>query len=438
MDYFIIFVLIAVYVLLIVFETAYMASVSSKVEASPRGSSKKAEKIVRMLDTSEKFVDRLKTESAFLAIFIGTFCGFSLLGAFEHVFDRYMHGEMIYEFLIVFVVSIVAYLLYAVGRRITESANFSHPESMIMTLFNPVMLLYYILWPFAVVLSFFTKLVSSVFGINSDESRAMTQEEIMDILNESSEQGVLDKEESEMIQDVFDFSDMRANELMTPRKDVVSIAMDSTEREALDIIEEANYSKYPVIANDSLDEIMGVVSVKNILSMVSGDADFDIRSVITEPLYIPESLPARKVLEIFKKEKQKFGIVVDEYGGMEGIVTLHDLTESIFGDILDEDEEAVPEIVEISDSVYSVQGTMNLNDFMENMDIDEYDDLKSKDFTTVGGMTAYLLGTIPSEGDEFAYRNLKMKVTRMDNRRVDYIEVTKVNENASVYGENND
>lgn len=159
--------------------------------------------------------------------------------------------------------------------------------------------------------------------------------------------------------------------------------------------------------------------------MVGSDKEFNLREIARPPLFIPESLYANKVLELFKKNKNKFGIVVNEYGGIEGILTLHDLTESIFGDILEEDEMEEEEIVRRKDGSMLVEASMNIGDFMEEMGIFSYDDLDSEDFTTLSGLTMFLIGRVPKAGDIFTYKNLQFEVVDMDRGRVDKLLVTK-------------
>ena len=158
---------------------------------------------------------------------------------------------------------------------------------------------------------------------------------------------------------------------------------------------------------------------------MGGEQPFDLRKIARPALFIPESLYAKKVLELFKKNKNKFGVVVDEYGNTEGIITLHDLSESIFGDILEENETEEEEIVVRQDGSMLVEASMNLDDFMETMGILNYDDLKEEGFTTLGGLTMFLIGRVPKAGDLFTYKNLDFEVLDMDRERVDKLLVIK-------------
>ena len=162
--------------------------------------------------------------------------------------------------------------------------------------------------------------------------------------------------------------------------------------------------------------------------MMGGEQPFNLRSIARPALFIPESLYAKKVLELFKKNKNKFGVVVDEYGNTEGIITLHDLTESIFGDILEENETEEEEIVVRQDGSMLVEASMNLDDFMEAMGIMNYDDLKEEYFTTLSGLAMFLIGRVPKAGDLFNYKNLDFEVVDMDRGRVDKLLVIKKEE----------
>ena len=325
------------------------------------------------------------------------------------------------------VVAIITYLSLIIGELVPKSIALNNPERW-ATMLSPFMIvLTKISYPFVCLLSASTKLMNKLIGLNSGEERQMTQDELKMILHQSSEQGVIDKDETEMLRDVFRFSDKRANDLMTYRRDIVVLHPTDTPEEVLRIIHEEHFSKYLLVERGK-DEIIGVVSVKDIILMMGGEQPFNLRSIARPALFIPESLYAKKVLELFKKNKNKFGVVVDEYGNTEGIITLHDLTESIFGDILEENETEEEEIVVRQDGSMLVEASMNLDDFMEAMGIMNYDDLKEEDFTTLSGLAMFLIGQVPKAGDLFSYKNLDFEVVDMDRGRVDKLLVIKKEE----------
>ncbi len=174
---------------------------------------------------------------------------------------------------------------------------------------------------------------------------------------------------------------------------------------------------------------MVIVSVKDlVLSLSSPSAagrSFSLKSVARKALYLPESVSARKAVELFKNHKTKFGIVVNEYGGTEGIVTLHDLTDSIFGDILEENETDEPDIVCRQDGSLLIEGSMNLDDFFEEMKLEQTEDIQEQKFNTVGGLSMFVLGRLPRTGDVFEYQSLTIEVVDMDGERVDKLLVKR-------------
>ena len=312
-----------------------------------------------------------------------------------------------------------------IGELVPKSIGLANPEKYACSFCRFIQFLSKIAKPFVFILSASTKGINKLLGISTSQKQSITEEELKLILHQSSEAGVLDQDESEMLKDVFRFSDKRANELMTSRPDIVVLHTNDSKATVFKTIGESNFSKY-LLVDQNKDSIIGVVSVKDIFLMQSkSDADFDLRSIAQPALYIPESLPANKVLELFKQNKKKFGVVVNEYGYTEGIVTLHDLSESIFGDILEENENTEEEITVRKDGSMLVDASMNLDDFMDEMGITEYDDLKEEDFNTLSGLAMLLVGRIPQTGDTFSYKNLDFEIVDMDGERVDKLLVTK-------------
>ena len=381
--------------------------------------------MLKQLEEPEKFLSTIQIGITLIGIVSGAYGGATLSDEVEPLF-RLIPGLEPYAhtLAVATVVIVITYLSLIVGELVPKSIALSDPEKW-ATRLSPLMIaVKNVSYPFVYLLSASTKLVNKLIGLGENEERQMTQEELKMILHQSSEQGVIDKEETEMLRDVFRFSDKRANDLMTYRRDIVALHPGDTREEVLRTIREQHFSKY-LLVEKGKDDIIGVVSVKDIILMMADEHTFDLRSIAQPPLFIPESLYAKKVLELFKEHKNKFGVVVDEYGNTEGIITLHDLTESIFGDILEENETEEEPIVVRQDGSMLVEASMNIDDFMEAMGILNYDDLKEEDFTTLSGLAMFLIGRIPQAGDLFSYKSLDFEVVDMDRGRVDKLLVTK-------------
>lgn len=427
MEFLIIILLLVLNGIFAMYEIALVSSSKARLETLVSKGNKSARGVLKQLEEPEKFLSTIQIGITLIGIISGAYGGVAIADDVVPLFAMIPEAEPYAKDLaMITTVVIITYLSLIIGELVPKSIALSNPERY-ATLLSPVMiLLTKISYPFVWLLSISTRLLNKLIGLKSEE-RLMTQEELKMILHQSSEQGVIDKEETEMLRDVFRFSDKRANELMTHRRDLIVLHTTDSKEKVLQTIEDKHFSKYLLI-DDNTEEIAGVVSVKDIILMIGTEQEFDLKEITRPALFIPESLYAKKVLELFKKNKNKFGVVVNEYGSTEGIITLHDLTESIFGDILEEDDTEEEETVRRQDGSLLVEASMNIGDFMEEMGILSYDDIESEDFTTLGGLAMFLIGRIPKAGDIFIYKNLQFEVVDMDRGRVDKLLVIKKEE----------
>lgn len=425
MEILIILALLVVNGVFAMYEIALVSSSKARLETMVRNGSKKAGRVLELLEEPEKILSTIQVGITLIGIVSGAYGGTTLADDVQPLFEKIPALEVYAgKLAMIVVVGGITYLSLIIGELVPKSLALNRPEQLAVT-FTPFMcVLTKITWPFVWFLSVSTRLINKMLGIRTGEDRPITEEELKFILHRSSQEGVIDRSETEMLRDVFRFGDKRAGELMTHRKEVVYLDTGMSREEVLAVIGEERYSKY-LLCEATLDKCLGMVSVKDMAGLLGKGGKFDLRPVVQEPLFIPENLQATRVLELFKKYKTKFGVVVNEYGDVIGILTLHDLTESIFGDILEEDEEEVPEIVERSDGSWLVDGKMHIGDFMDKMDILLYEDIGHKNFTTLSGMAMYLLGRVPQEGDSFSYRELHFEVTDMDDIRVDKLWVRR-------------
>ncbi len=424
MEFIIILILLVLNGVFAMYEIALVSSSKARLETLAGKGSKSAREVLRQLDEPEKFLSTIQIGITLIGIVSGAFGGVAIADDITPLFAK-IPAVSAYasDLAMVLTVAVITYLSLIVGELVPKSIALSNPERYAI-MFSPAMKMLTVLsYPFVWFLSISTRVLNRFIGLKSEE-RPMTQEELKMILHQSSEQGVINKEETEMLRDVFRFSDKRVNELMTHRKDLIVLHAEDTQEEVLHIIEEENFSNYLLVDNDK-DEVLGVVSVKDITLLIGNHKPFHLDQIARQAMFIPESLYARKALELFKQTKNKFAVVVNEYGGTEGIITLHDLAETVFGDILEENEIEEEEIVIRQDGSMLVEASMNIGDFMDEMAILSYEDIDSEDFTTLGGLAMFLIGRIPRTGDTFSYQNIDFEVVDMDGGRVDKLLVNK-------------
>ena len=405
------------------YEMAFVSASKVRLETLATEGSKNARRLIDAQKEPESTLSTIQVGITLIGIVSGAYGGMTLAGYFVPVVAA-IPGLEPYASKIAMTVTIVfiTFLSIIIGELVPKSIALSRPERWAL-MFYPIMrFIEWVTYPVVWILSLATRLVNWALGISASDNRPMTQEDLKVILHQSSEQGVIDQHETEMLRDVFRFSDKQANELMTPRPDIVAIDTNDDKETVLLTIQENKFSKYPLIDDDK-DEVVGVISVKDLILQLNSDEPFDLKRIARPPLFIPDTLYARKVVELFKKHKTKFAVIVNEYGGTEGIITLHDLTESIFGDILEENEQEESEVVRRGDGSLLIDASMNLDDFMDEVHVTNYKDIDDKGFTTLGGMAMFFIGRLPKAGDTFDYRHLHFEVVDMDGERVDKLLV---------------
>lgn len=425
MEFLIILFLLLLNGLFAMYEIALVSSSKARLETMAGKGNKSAKGVLRQLEEPEKFLSTIQIGITLIGIISGAFGGVTIANQVAPFFEKVPAlAPYAGKLAMISVVGVITYLSLVVGELVPKSIALSNPERYATLLCPFMILLTKVSYPFVWLLSASTRLLNKIIGVSGNEDRNMTEEELKFILRQSTQQGVIEQEETEMLYDVFRFTDKKAKELMTHRKDLIFLHANDTREDVLDIIKKNRFSKYPVIGSD-IEEIFGTVSAKDIAIMAAESEKFDLMTIIQPPLFIPENLYAAKILELFKLNKNKFGFVVNEYGNIEGVTTLYDLTESFFGDILEEDEQEDAEIVIRQNGSMLVEGSMNISDFMEEVGVIDYDDIRSLDFTTLGGLTMHLIERMPKAGDIFEYKNLIFEVVDMDGGRVDKLLVTK-------------
>jgi CBS domain containing-hemolysin-like protein len=251
-----------------------------------------------------------------------------------------------------------------------------------------------------------------------DRNEAMTEDELRTIVEVSHEDGVIESEEKKMINNVFDFGDSVAKDVMVPKVDMIFVQVDSTYDELMSVFRAEKYTRFPVY-DETTDEVIGIINMKDVLLLESNDG-FDLRSFLRQPLYTYEF---KKTAELMLEMRQTFNnivIVLDEYGATAGLITLEDMLEEIVGEIRDEyDQDEVDNVIEISPHEYIVEGSMKLDDLNEFLGLH----LESDDYDSIGGLVIGLLDHLPEDGEEVECGGLRLAVDHMEKNRVDKVHI---------------
>ena len=269
---------------------------------------------------------------------------------------------------------------------------------------------------------FFSKLFSKKSDCDMVHER---EEEILSLVEEGQEKGLIEDDTKSIIENVFDFDDTVAYEIMTHRRDMVAIEDTETLENAVNIAVESGYSRIPVY-HDDIDSIIGVLYVKDLLKYVTNEVpkNFRISDIIRKVLFVPRTKDCRSLFSQMNKEKTQIAIIVDEYGGTEGLITLEDLIEDILGNIQDEYDHEEEEIKQISDKKFHVDGSTSIEDVEQLIGEDIYDD----DSDTIAGFMLTMLGNVPDvdEHPEVSHKGFKFTVLKVEDRRIEDILIEKI------------
>lgn len=332
------------------------------------------------------------------------------------MFIRILQGTTLtnYAATIATIVITIAVLIF--GEITPKSLAKSFPEQFIMFSAPILKVIIVLFTPLNFLFLSWQKLVYKV--VKKSDDRGVTEEELLTMVEEAENDGEIGESESELIKNAIEFNDIEVIDIHTNRVDVVALDINSSVDETRETFVESGYSRLPVYS-ENIDNIVGVINQKDFYKAVARGKS--VADAMNEPVYVIPSMKISELLPVLQKEKSHMAIIVDEYGGTVGIVTLEDILEELVGEIWDEHDEVIEEFEKIGENEYKVLGGADLDDILElfGMEVDEEDDS-----TTVGGWVTEKLGHIPDEGEEFVYEKLHILVTKTTSRHIEEVKIT--------------
>ncbi len=372
-------------------------------------------------------------ELAFVVVQIGITLISILLGVaisvlLAPVIDEYIILIPYHESLSL-IISIVAmtYLTLLISEFLPNSFARRKPEETLINCQGTLRTLIHISRPFTAILGASASFLLSFFGINLKYEDPVTEDEVKDLIEQGTEDGTFEKTEQDLVDRVFHMSDQTAYSLMTPRTQMMWLDINDSLEHNLDLIKNSTESIIPV-GKDSLDDFCGVIYTKDILNAALDNLSLDLEQFIRKPMFIPRSMETFRVLEQFKETGIHEAVVLDEYGGVIGFITLQDILIELIGDTNNVNEQEHMHIVPKEDNVWYIDGLCSIDDFKEKFDIDELPDEEQDHYQTMGGFVTALFGYIPKKGETIEWDDFIFEIIRLDKYRIDKIICTQKEE----------
>jgi putative hemolysin len=407
-------------------EIALVSVRRSRIDQLVEEGSPGARRVRRLIDDPGRFLAVSQLGLTFIGFFASAFAAVSLVQNLSTLLISFGMEAGTAESVGLLIVTIILALFTIVfAELIPKSIALANPERFALVLGRPIDLLARLLGPIVSVLNGITRWVARSIGVDMNQEAQISADELRLIVERGGEQGVLEAEEEQMINAVIELGERRVHEVMVPRVAIASLPADASLEQAIDLVVEVGHSRIPVY-HDSIDEIVGILYAKDLLPYLKPDAGPrpSLRKLLRSPVLVPESMTVDDLLHEFQRRKVHIAIVLDEYGGTAGIVTIEDLLEEIVGEIQDEYDVEEPIVVRLSDHEARVDGRADVDELLELFDLD----LKLEDadeYDTVGGLIYHRIGGVPAPGDTVEVGGLRLTVETTDNRRVGKVLVTR-------------
>jgi putative hemolysin len=410
--------------LLALSELAIVSSRKTRLEQWAKEGNRRAAKALELANSPDSFLSTIQIGITFIGILAGAFGGATVAESITgYVALLPLLSQYSKAIGVTIVVVCITYFSLVIGELVPKRIALNNPERLACLVASPIKGLSWLVRPLVVLLNHSTSLVMRIARVKPSADPAVTEEEIKLLIEKGTQEGTLQEFEQDTIERVFRLADRRVSVLMTHRADIISLNINESDEESKKKIAYYKYSYFPVV-EDTIDNILGVIRGKDLLALYMEARPFNMKEIYRKPIFITEKTPAVKLLELFKRSKMHIAFVVDEYGSIQGLVTLGDILRSVFEDVEDTPE-GEREIMRREDGSWLISGSLPLDEFTDYMETGRPDEEERAGINTVGGFVMAKLGAVPSEGQHFEWKGLRFEVVDMDGRRVDKILVSR-------------
>ncbi len=408
-------------------ELAVVSVRRAKMQKYLEDGDERAPIVFDLLEDPNEFLSTVQIGISLIGVLTGALGGVALAKPLSQLIPFVPYNEQIS---VAIVVILTTYLTLVVGEIVPKVIALNDPEKISLRVAKGMLILSKVSKPVSFVLAKSSSFLLWLMRIENRNDDLVTEEEIELMIKEGIEDGTIEQEEEDIIKRVFKLDDQKVETIMTPRNEIIWIDLEDSKEINKVKITESKRSIFP-IAYGELDDFMGVVQAKDILSLMFDDEDFDINKIIKEPLVVSEKLETLELLKEFKENQEyvHMSLVVDEFGSVEGLITLNDLLEGIVGDIPGIDEDDEPIATQRKDGTWLIDGRYGIDNFKELFDIDEpFPDEEEDGFTTIAGFILSISGTLPDVNDKYQWERFCFEIVDLDGHQIDKILVTDLGE----------
>ncbi|AFY44860.1 hemolysin family protein [Nostoc sp. PCC 7107] len=409
-----------------IFSMSEMAIVSARkvrLQQLANQGDPKARAALKLAESPNNFLSTVQVGISLIGILTGAFGGATIASRLA-VYVKLIPVLAPYSEPVSFgiVVLIITYLSLIIGELVPKRLALNNPEKIAAFVAIPMRALAALASPAVHLLSASTELVLRILGITPSDEPQVTEEEIKILIEQGTEAGTFEEAEQDMVERVFRLGDRPVSSFMTPRPDIIWLDLEDTAEENRQKMTENGYSRYPV-CQGGLDNVLGIIPVTDLLARSFRNESLDLTVGLRQPVFVPESTRGLKVLELFKQTITHMAIVVDEYGVIQGLVTLNDIMSEIVGDVPAGPGEDEPQAVQREDGSWLLDGMLPVDQFFELFEMEEWESDERGSYQTLGGFVITHLGRIPSAADHFEWEGMRVEVMDMDGNRVDKVLV---------------
>ena len=406
-------------------EMAFISLNDNKIKMMAKEKNKKAMRIQKMLENPSKFLATIQIGITLAGFLSSAFAADTFADKLAPILNNlipFISVTVWQNISIIIITIILSYFTLVFGELVPKRLAMKYSEKIAFTSCGIIKMLSILAAPFVSFLTFSTNTISKLFGVTGEEQETVTEEEIKMLINEGKENGTIEEEETEMINNVFEFNDKVVSEIMVPRTEIFALDMNLSIAEVIDeLSEDKRYSRIPVY-DETIDEIKGIVYVKDIL-LSQKNKNVKIKAIMKEPYFVPENKLVNELFEDLRKNKKQIAIVVDEYGGTAGMITMEDILEEIVGEIYDEYDKEQIKYRKIDENTYLIEGNVAIYDVEKILGIE----ISEGEYDTLAGYLIEKLGRIPKENEKpvVETKDATYKIEKVKDKKILEVKACK-------------